>query len=181
MTALWNLFLNCLEEANAHCTFIIIDDIDALRIGVSHELSEEVKQLIQKLDALVQDRTKLVKILLTASLAKDPISASDGQAALTHSRQRTSSAIVENKLALVPHNLIEIHERRCKTIPFAEMVILYGPNKTVYTLENGELQAFVVIEPSEMHLRSFESYSPLQLRAWSVDHNRKGLQDVLMT
>lgn len=28
MIAPWNLFLDCLEEVNAHCTSIIIDDID---------------------------------------------------------------------------------------------------------------------------------------------------------
>ena len=132
-----------------------------------------MRWLIQKFNALVQKTTKLVKFLLTASFAKTWISGFDGQVALTHCRRKAFLAIVQDELALVPQKLIVIHERRCKTISFPEMIMLYGPNKAVYTSKSRELWASVVTQLSRMNLRFFQSYGLLQLCAYSVDRNGK--------
>lgn len=72
---------------------------------------------------------------------------------------------------LVPHKLIEIQQKRCKSITFAEITMLYVPNTTVYTTEDDELRAFIIVELSGMEPRSFESYNPLRMRAWTIDHD----------
>ena len=170
-SALWSLFLKCLGEVNAHCTFIIIDGIDALKIRASDDAVEEGNLLVEKLTALVKDGRKLVKILLTASLTKDQISSSGDLAASMLPRQMASLTIAQDELTLVPHKLSEIHERRCKSISFAELSLLYSPNTTIYTFEDEEVRAFVVAEVKGLDLLSSESYSPLEIRAWTVDHN----------
>lgn len=170
-SALWSLFLECLEEVDAHCTFIIIDSIDAHKIRASDDTIEEGNLLVEKLTALVQDGKSLVKILLTASLTKDQVSSSDDIKAVTLPRQMAPFAIAQDELKLIPHKLSEIHERRCKTISFAELPLLYSSNTTIYTFEDREVRAFVVAELKGMDPLSSESYSPLEIRAWSVDHN----------
>lgn len=107
IAALWGLFLDCLKDVNADCTFIVIDNIDVL--GKEADIdAEDGKLVVERLNALVQDETKLVKILLTASLAADQASPSVGRAALTTPRRKGSLAIVQDELALVPHKLVEI-------------------------------------------------------------------------
>lgn len=170
IAALWGLFIDCLQDVNADCTFIVIDNIDILG-KEAHIDAEDGKLVIERLNALVQDETKLVKILLTASLAADQASPLNGHAALTIPRRRGSLAIMQDELALIPHKMLEIQEKRCKTISFAEVTMLYLPNTTIYTIENGELRAFVIVESSGMERRSFESYDALYMRAWSIDHN----------
>ena len=174
IVALWGLFLDCLQDVNAHCTFIVIDNIDVLgkEAGID---AEDGRLVIERLNALVQDETKLVKILLTASLTADQASPSDGRAALTMPRRKGSLAIVQDELALIPHKMVEIQEKRCKTVSFAELTMLYVPNTTIYTTENGELRAFVIAELSGMEPRSSELYNALQMRAWSVDHNGQNI------
>jgi hypothetical protein len=130
LSALWDLFLDCLGEVNADCTFIIIDGIDALKTRASEDAAEEGNLLMKKLNALVKD-----------------------------------------ELALAPHKMNEIYERRCKTVSFAEIQMLYGLNTTIYTFADEEIRAFVVTEVSGGEPLSLESYSPLQIRAWSIDHN----------
>ena len=51
----------------------------------------------------------------------------------------------------------------------------YVPNTTIHTIEKGELGAFVVFELSKIERRSFESYTALQIRAWSIGHNGSSL------
>lgn len=170
VTKLWDLFLDCLAEINADCTFIIIENIDVLRKAANLNV-DEGKLIIQRLHALVQDSTKLVKILLIASLARDQASPLEGRSALMKTQRGESMSILQNELALVPHKLIEIQQKRCKRITFAEITMLYGPNTTVYTTEDDELRAFVIVELSGMEPQSFESYNALQMRAWSIDHD----------
>lgn len=170
-SALWSLFLECLGEVDAHCTFIIIDGIDALKVRASDDTTEEGNPLVEKLSALVENKKKLVKILLTASLAKDQVSSSHDLAASMLPRQMASLAVVQDESTLVPHRLSEIHERRCKTISFAELSMLYSPNTTIYAFEDEEVRAYVVTEVTGMDQLSSESYSPLLIRAWSIDHN----------
>lgn len=174
VTKLWDLFLDCLAEVNADCTFIIIENIDVHRKAANSNV-DEGKFIIQRLDALVQDSTKLIKILLIASLARDQVSPSEGRSALMKMQRRESMSILQTELALVPHKLIEIQQKRCKRITFAEITMLYVPNTTVYTTENEELRAFVIVELSGMEPRSFESYNSLQMRAWSIDHDGQNI------
>ena len=174
VAALWGLFLDCLQDVNADCTFIVIDNIDVLGKEANID-AEDGKLVVERLNALVQDETKLVKILLTASLAADQASPLDGHAALTIPRRKGSLAIVQDELALVPHKMVEIQQKRCKTVSFAEVTMFYLPNTTIYTIENGELRAFVIVESSGMERRSFESYDALHMRAWSIDHNGQNI------
>ncbi|CAD6570777.1 MAG: hypothetical protein ASARMPRED_003927 [Alectoria sarmentosa] len=170
LTTLWNLFLDCLAEVSADCTFIIIENINVLRTPAESNF-DEGKFIIQRLHALIQDSTKLIKILLVASLARDQASSSEGRSVLMLTQRRESMSILENELALVSHKLIEIQQKRCKSITFAEITMLYVPNTTVYTTEDDELRAFVIVELSGMEPRSFESYNPLRMRAWTIDHD----------
>ena len=170
VAGLWHLFLSCVKDAKVDCTFIFIDEIDRLRERADTD-TEEQQVVLQGLNALVQDNNKLVKILLTASLAVDRASPSEGQTALMVPRRKNSIAAVQNELALVPHKLIEIQQRRCKTVSFTELTMLYLPGATVYSIEDGDLRAYVLLEMSGMEPRSFDSYNPLVMRAWSVGHN----------
>ena len=170
VASLWELFLDCLQDVSADCTFIVIDNIDVLGKEASID-AEDGKLVVERLNVLVQDETKLVKILLTASLAADQASSLDGHTALTIPRRKSSLAIVQDELALVPHKLVEIQQKRCKNVSFGELTMLYVPNTTIYTVENGELRAFVIVELSGMERQSFESYNALHMRAWSIDHN----------
>lgn len=170
VAGLWHLFLSCIKDIKVDCTFIFIDQIDGF-IEKADSDREEEKVVLQGLNSLVQDNTKLVKILLTASLAVDRASPSEGQAAMMIPRRKNSLATVHNELALVPHKLIEIQHRRCKAVSFAEITMLYLPGATVYTIEDGDLRAYVLLEMSGMEPRSFDSYNPLRMRAWSVGHN----------
>ncbi|KAL8794974.1 MAG: hypothetical protein Q9195_002556 [Heterodermia aff. obscurata] len=170
VAALWHLFLSCIKDTKVDCIFIFIDQIDGL-MGTADTDTEEGGVVLKGLNALVQDNTKLVKVLLTASLAVDRVSPSEGRAALMIPRRKNSLAAVENELALVPHKLIEIQQRRCKAVSFTELAMLYLPGATVYSLEDGDLRAYVLLEISGMEPRSFDSYNPLKMRAWSVGHN----------
>lgn len=170
VTTLWDLFLDSLTEVNADCTFIIIENIDVLKEAANSDVDEE-NFIVQQLHNLVQDSTKLIKIMLIASLARDHLSSSEGRSALMLTQRRVSTNILQDEVALVPHRLIEIQQKRCKSITFAEITMLYVPNTTVYTIEDDELRAFIILELSGMEPRSFESYNPLHMRAWSIDHD----------
>ena len=174
LTTLWELLLDCLAEVNADCTFIIIENIDVLKEGPSSNV-DEGKFILHHLHALVQDPTKLIKILLVASLARDQASSSQGRSALTLTQRRESMGIFQDEPPLVTHKLIEIQQKTCKSVRFDEITMLYVPNTTVYTFEDDELRAFVVVELSGMELRTLESYNPLQMRVWSIDHDGRNV------
>lgn len=53
--------------------------------------------------------------------------------------------------------------------------MLYVPNTTIYTVEKGEIRAFVIVELSGMERQSFESYDALHIRAWSTDHDGQSI------
>ncbi len=173
ITALWELFLNCLKDVNAHCTFILIDNFDILQ-KAKRTNAREGRFLLQKLDALGQDRTRTTKIMLIASLVTDRTFPSNAEVALVIYHGRRESDKTQEEMTFVSQKLIDIQYRRCKTISFADLGLLYLPHTTVYAVEDGGLQAFVVLEvSSEREQQPFESYSPLRLRAWSIDHNGK--------
>ena len=172
VAGLWQLFLSCIEGAKVDCILIFIDQIDAVMERVETE-TEERKLVLQGLNALVQDNTMLVKILISASLAVDRASPSEGQATLMVPGRKISLATVQKELALIPHKLIEIQQRRCQAVSFTESAMLYLPGATVYSIEDGEFRAYVLLEMSGMEPLSFDSYNPFKMRAWSVGHNGK--------
>ena len=174
LTTLWDLLLDCLAEVNADCIFIIIENIDVLSEGSSSNV-DEGKFILHQLHTLVQDSTKLIKVLLIASLARDQASSSQGRSALMLTQRKESMDILQDELPLVTHKLMEIQQKTCKSVSFAEITMLYVPNTTVYTFEDDELRAFVVVELSGMELRAFESYNPLQMRVWFIDHDGRNV------
>jgi hypothetical protein len=177
---LWSIFAKALKETKAQCTFIIIDSIDFLVSEVTYDGIEERDIVLRELSALVNDFDLLIKVLLTASLCPKPTSACADSAsamqpvfsALQPRPGRTlSTDILQNQLALVPHKLAEIQERRCRSIQFAELPLLYAKSSTIYARENEHLQAYVVSECWGMDPRPFNTYSPFVLRTWAVSHN----------
>ena len=45
------------------------------------------------------------------------------------------------------------------------------PGNTIYSVEKGNLQAFVLVDLAGMEPQSFETFGPLRMRAWSIDHD----------
>lgn len=176
---LWTLFLECVREVRADCTFIIIDGIDYLQDANTPEGFSERELVLQNLDALVKERAMLIKILLTSSLTSDLPSSTEDQRALVVAsrspgaapRRRLSLAIIQDELPLVPHKLIEIQERRCRSLGFSQLYMIYPENSIIYTSNDGQLQALIVDRLSGMEERSNGTYGALQIRAWSIDHN----------
>jgi hypothetical protein len=176
---LWNFFAKCVKDAQAQCTFIVIDSTDFLVSESAEDGIGEREFVMKELNTLVNESNPLIKILLTASLSQDTPSThtnSSTLASLSYTVQRQparklSMAIVQDHLTLVSHKLVEIQEQRCKSIQFAQLPMLYPVNSTIYTREDGSLRAFVVSELSGMDPRPFGAYSPLVIRAWAIDHN----------
>jgi hypothetical protein len=179
MKQLWELLVSFIKEVKASCTFIIIDSIDALDAEPSPEKSRDKEIILQQLLTLVKDSTTLVKILLTTSLAVKDWMLTERNSALAEFRQprqpqRTPSlSIIDNEMALVPSKLVEIQEKRRQKVSFAEISLLYPPNSTIFSFENGGLRAFVVTQRSGMEPSSPNFWSPLVLRARSMRHNGK--------
>jgi hypothetical protein len=175
---LWDLFLECVREVNADCTFIIIDSIDYLQDGEVRNGVSERDIVLRQLQSLVSDEKSLVKILLTASIAHNIPADTEGQAALaipfrtkSTSQRELSLSIVQNELALLPQRLVDIQERTGLTVSFAHLPMLYPLNSVIYTTDGDRLRAYIVSELSGMEHRSLNLYAPLRIRAWSVDHN----------
>lgn len=177
---LWNLFAKSLKDAQAQCTFIVIDSIDFLISGSTEDGISEREFIMKELNALVNDSNPLIKILLTASLFDDTKSAYTSNfsslvslsSTVRHGPQRKlATAIIEDHLTLASYKLLEIQEKRCKTIQFAQLPMLYLVNSTIYTRNDGKLRAFVVSALFGMDPGSFSAYSPLVIRAWAIDHN----------
>ncbi|RDW67382.1 uncharacterized protein DSM5745_09248 [Aspergillus mulundensis] len=173
---LWKLLVECLEIVSAQCTFIIIDSFDHLDAEDAHEEGAMLAQL----NDLVKDKTKLVKVLLTASLAQPLSTLPEEYQALTIQRfprpglrRSLSTAILEDQAQLISHQIIEIQERRCKLVSFHEIPFLYPSGTVIYQKNGDHWQAFVVAELSGMDPQPFGDFAPLQIRAWSVDHNGK--------
>lgn len=184
---LWALFIECVQEVSADCTFIIIDGIDYLEDINTAEGFSERDLVLQNLDSLVKDHAILIKILLTSSLTSEfpmlgltpELSESvEHQSAVVASRiagsvapRRLFFAIIQDELSLLPSKLIEIQERRCRSLSFSLLYMIYPKDSIIYSLDDGELQAFVVDRLSGMEELVPGRYSSLQIRAWSIDHN----------
>lgn len=179
---LWNLFLECLKEVDADCTFIIIDSIDYLSEGEVHNGVSERQIVLRQLEDLVNDTKKAVKILLTASIAHNKTENPEaGHVALalpftsgsTTSRQ-LSLSIMQNEMSLLPQKMIDIQERTGRTISFAQLPMLYPLNSLIYTKDSNagnQFRAYIVSELSGMEHRTLNMYAPLRIRAWNVGHN----------
>ena len=121
----------------------------------------------------------LIKILLTSSLTSELPSSTEDQRALVVAsrlpsaapRRRLSFAIIQDELPLVPQKLIEIQERRCRSLSFSQLYMIYPENSIIYAFNDGQLQALIVDRLSGMEERSNSTYDALQIRAWSIDHN----------
>ncbi|GKZ38850.1 hypothetical protein AbraIFM66950_011373, partial [Aspergillus brasiliensis] len=170
--AFWGLLLECLDDVKPDCTFIIIDSFDNLEEGEP----EDEGAVITYLDNLVRDKTKLVKVLLTASLAQplpDEYHALVDQHPPHRGARRLSTIVIEDQAPLISHQLVEIQERRCKVVSFPETPFLYPSGSIIYEKEGDHWRAFTVVELSGMNPEPFGSFAPLKIRAWSVDHNGK--------
>jgi hypothetical protein len=177
---LWSLFVECLEIVNAQCTFIIIDSFDNLE-AADLEVDEK-DTVISQLDSLIKDRTKFVKVLLTASLAQPLATLPDEYQALMRFRSQQqpgglrrslSMAAAEDQAQLMSHQIIEIQERRCKAVSFHELPFLYPSGTLIYQKHDSYWRAFIVAELSGMDRQPSGYLTPLRIRAWSVDHNGK--------
>lgn len=179
---LWNLFVDCLREAQVECIFVVIDSVDQLSPESLESSPTNDNGLVLKwLNELVEDSTIMIKILLTTAIAQEMQASTQGKSALLAyqrssqlgPRRTLSLDIMQNDFALVPHKLVEVQEKKAKSIKFAELPILYPPNSTIYTKEEGQFQAYVVVELSGMDPRPFGKYGKLHIRVWSIDHNGK--------
>jgi hypothetical protein len=180
---LWSLFTECLKEVNADCTFIIIDSIDYLSEGEVRNGVSERQIVLRQLEALVNDTEKIVKILLTASIAHNKLeNAEGGQTALalpfspggSTTNRQLSLSIMQNEMSFLPQKLIDIQERTGRTVSFAQLPMLYPLNSIIYTKDTdagNQFRAYIVSELSGMEHRTLNMYAPLRIRAWSVDHN----------
>ena len=150
---LWDLFVECLTDVRVQCIFIVIDSIDFLTAN-GHANSNEVDEgsfILEQLNMLVGDSTLLIKVLLTAALARESPAPVEGLLALTAYQpacrtgpeRQLSLDAMNSDLALVPRKLVEIQEKRCRSIAFAQLPMLYPAYSIVYTTENDQLRARV--------------------------------------
>lgn len=183
ISELWKLFLECLRESQVDCVFIIIDSIDYLQDAQASDGSSEKETVMENMRALVRDSNMLIKILLSRSLSLElPDSMEEQMALMTahnlRSREplrRLSLAIMQDEMLLVPQKLVEIQERRCQRLTFSQLPLIYPLNSIIYTVHDGQLQAFVVSGVYGMEQQSRDMYAPLRLRVWSIDHDGKRL------
>jgi hypothetical protein len=173
MSTLWDLFLGCLNDAAASCTFIVIDSIDSLGKGATTD-DEDANVLIDKMNSLVRSGKQLVKILLTASLAKEAATSSNNSMALTTSSRKATIPNAKDDPAIVSQRLLRFQEKRRTHVTFSELAMLYIPNTTVYTVQDGHLRAYVVAELSGMDWGT-DSYGSLRLRVWNIDHDGRNI------
>jgi len=176
---LWALFLKTLRKVRANCTFIIIDSVDHLQDADTPEGVSEKEIVLRNLDALVKDQELLVKILLTSSLTSELPSQNEDHGTLviasrspgTTPLRRMSLINSPAELPLLPLKIVEIHERRSRSITFAQLYMIYPQNSTIYTVTDGQIQAFAVDRLAGMEERFDGTFDPLQIRAWSIEHN----------
>lgn len=179
MTKLWEILAECIREVNADCTFLVIDGIDHLQADGNKSEADEREIVLENLDSLVKDSKALVKILLAASLAHDKPRSVDAQTELialssrhqAQPRRNSSFATTQLEFALFPQKRIDIQERRCQKVSFAQLWLLFPLWGIIYTFKDDDLEAFVVAELSGMEIQANGICNPLKIRAWSIDHN----------
>jgi hypothetical protein len=174
---LWNVFVKCLKEVNADCTFIIIDSIDCLQSGEVRNGVSERDIVLRQLETLVADNQRRIKILLTASIAHNPANIKEGNSIISpfhtqklFTNQQLSSSIYLNETFL-RENIVAMQERTCRNITFAHLSLLFPINSIFYAEVRGKLQAYVVCELGGMDHKFLNTYSPLHIRGMSVGYN----------
>ncbi|KAH8805357.1 hypothetical protein F5884DRAFT_445337 [Xylogone sp. PMI_703] len=131
----------------------------------------------------------LIKILLTTKLSHGSQVLTEDQMGLivpshlasSKPKRRLSLAIMQDEMLLIPQKLVEIQERRCQRLTFAQLPLIYYPNSTIYTVNNDQLQAFIISGLSGMEQKSPNVYEPLHISAWSIGHDGKRLTKVYHT
>lgn len=143
--------------------------------------------MIEQLNLLVE-RNGLVKVLLTAHLTKTTTfgvsqelnpwtrKGNIGEHSSTtklYPHRKLSVNWKQNDMALVAQIYVKIQERRTSTIAYTHLPLIYPVNSVICVKQEGSLQAFVVAELSGMEQCAFNSFSPLRIWVWSVNHNGK--------
>lgn len=132
--------------------------------------------------ALMNQKNMFIKIALSMGISQLQSSTTTDYipALISHryyqGNQRQAPHSLEsmaNNQPLISQQLVLIQEKRCQNIGFSELAMLYSVGTIIYTKESGYLQAFVVSELSGMEQWSFNAYTPLCLRVWSIDHDGK--------
>jgi hypothetical protein len=183
-SGLWDLLLACLHEVQTHCVFIVIGSIDHLTNSTT--MAEDAREsVIGRFKALMDDKERLVKILLTTSLTQPPEATIEDYSSLIGFRssktpKRTLSFdAIQNDLPLIPQQLTEFQEKRRKSVKFTEIPMLYTPGIMIFVGGGNQRRAFVVSELSGMDPRPLGTFGPLCIRAWSIDHNGVQCRPVL--
>jgi hypothetical protein len=175
IVSLWGLFLDCMEETVADCVFVIIDGIDHLQDSDTGGGQTERAFILSKLHTLVQHSKILMKVLLSAELSEEPAEMTENQMAVI--APYLPMDFMREESPMMPHTLIEIQERRCQSVTYAEMPLLYPRESIVYGTVDGELRAFIVESLSGMEPRPGDDYTfeSLRVKAWCVGHNGRFL------
>lgn len=175
-SSLWDLLLACLDEVQTHCVFIVIGSID--RLTNTNTMTEDVREsVIGRFKALMDDKKRLIKIILTTSLTQPPEATIEAYSSLIgfpspqNPKRTLSFDAMQNDLPLISQRLTDVQEKRCKSVKFTEIPMLYPPGIIIYVGDGSQRRAFVVSELSGMDPRPFGAFGPLCIRAWSVDHN----------
>ena len=166
---LWTLLVECLKEVKADCTFLVIDSIDTLYVGDSND-EEQNFDMVHKLMELVELNEILIKILLTARLVdREDATTLSSSALIRTTPHRRSTVSYDQNMAITPLKLLQIQERRADNVLFEDLVGFYLPGSTIYSMEQGEVRAFLVQELEPPQPRSFGTYTPLLIRALFID------------
>lgn len=178
---LWDLLSKIISESEVQCVFLIIGGIDHIASNSSRP-NETRTEVVQRLQTLSPDDQKVVKIIVTGSMAQPQNKSVEDMSSLIRARhpqsprRRLTLDGLEGTLssALMSQRLTASQERRCRDVQFTELPMLYTPGTVIYTQDDATLEAFIVSEMSGMEPRPFGSFAPLRLRVWSVDHDGKG-------
>ncbi|KAJ4420878.1 hypothetical protein N0V82_004057 [Gnomoniopsis sp. IMI 355080] len=179
---LWNLLSKIVSESELDCVFLIIGGIDHVANNSSQPEKTQA-DIIRHLQELTFDDQRVFKIIVTMSMEQPKATSPSEIFSLIRSRhgdaprRRLSLVGLENTLSapLMSQRLTDFQERRCRTVQFTELPMLYKLGTVIYMQDKATLSAFIVSEMSGMEPRPFGSYAPLRLRIWAIDHDGKGL------
>lgn len=169
VSKLWEIFASSISDLKVDRVYIIIDGVDEL----GSDQDADYQTLMSRLNALIEEGSKLIKVLLTARLLPQLPRASEISNALSIPQRKWSLIPFKEELPSMQHKFSEIREGRCKDITFPEIMLLYPPKTVIFTKDDGEYRAFVVYEISGMVETTPGRFDPLHLRVWSIDHNGK--------
>lgn len=179
---LWGLLSDTISESGLQCVFLIIGGIDHVTAN-SPEPEETRAEVVRHLQAITSNLQVVVKVIITMSMVQSQGTSIEQVSSLIRSRhprrpqRRLSLDGLESTfpVSLMTQRLADIQERRCRSVAFVELPMLYTPGTMIYTHHDGKLVAFIVAEMSGMEERPFGSFDPIRLRVWSIDHDCKGL------